>query len=685
MKKMNLYFLSALLVILISGCQPTRTTSSHAEDKTGKPTQVARKDVDKLFIVNCLLPGVLRKLGGQLTYLTARRPIRTSAINCEIRGGEYTAYNRSDYRTSLKVWLEKAKQGDPNAQVNVGEIYEKGLGLAPDYETARLWYEKAATSGNDRAEINLGYLYEKGLGVTKDLVKAINWYRRASGLSNDNLKFASSIDIAIAASTQKEVKKLKRQVVTSRQQSKILRNKLSRSNNKLLHRKKQLTLTLNRLKQLQANNQQYLATESINDNQRLLREREIQNLKTNISQQNNVIVSLQKNIDDNQQQLDEKVILASAKATDDLTTLAGPSINILRYPLVLTRGLPTLKLPLNQSKFNIIGRVKAPAGILGFTVNGKKRTINSNGKFNISLPASNNSTRVKMVAIDKGGRIARLIFSVEEATVITTPATRKALSIVNPKNIKTTISFGNYHALIIGNNNYTHFPKLKTAINDARKTESILREKYGFKTKLILDADRYSILTALNEISSTLTDSDNLLIYYAGHGEINNQNQRGYWLPIDAETSNSANWISNLDITDILNVINAKHVLVVADSCYSGTMSSTSQTRISLELDDVQRRARWIRVMSKTRARIVMTSGGIKPVLDSGGGKHSVFAKAFHTALINNQSVIEGYQLYQQIANNVQAAAAKYNIEQIPRYAPVKHGGGLGEFFFVPK
>jgi len=46
---------------------------------------------DKLFIVDCLVLGKSRKLGSQMTYLSARRPIRTTAGDCEIRGGEYVA------------------------------------------------------------------------------------------------------------------------------------------------------------------------------------------------------------------------------------------------------------------------------------------------------------------------------------------------------------------------------------------------------------------------------------------------------------------------------------------------------------------------------------------------------------------------------------------------------------------
>ena len=94
--------------------------------------------------------------------------IKTSAQDCEIRGGEYVSYDRSDYATALKVWLPQAKEGDKVAQTYVGEIYEKGLGVQPDYVLAAEWYRNAAEQGYERAQINLGYLYEKGLGVAKD-------------------------------------------------------------------------------------------------------------------------------------------------------------------------------------------------------------------------------------------------------------------------------------------------------------------------------------------------------------------------------------------------------------------------------------------------------------------------------------------------------------------------------------
>jgi len=683
MKKRNCYFLMSLVITLVSGCQstsqPIKTSSKVVSD-----VHVAREDVNKLFVVDCLLPSQVRKLGGQFTYLAPRRPIKTTAINCEIRGGEYTAYDRADYRTSLKVWLAAAKEGNADAQVNVGEIYEKGLGIIPDYELARLWYEKSARQGNARAEINLGYLYEKGLGVEKDLVQAINWYRKASGLVNDDLKFASSIEVEVAVSTKKEVVKLKQDVANSRQEAKSLRKQLSRTANNLTVRKKQLKGAFSRLKQLQAQTSQYFVNGKKQNQKLVSLEKEIALLQRDIGYQKKTIASLQTDLGKQKNKLSEKVLLASAKVDNRLTKLAGPSINIIGKPLVLTRGLPTLYLPATSRGYDLSGMVNAPAGLLGFTVNGRKHETQKNGRFAVNVSAKDGHAKVKMVAVDKGGRVARLLFAVEKQI---NPAPGMVKAVANqpfPAEAAKSIAFGNYYALVIGNNSYKNFPTLKSAVNDATKAASLLKDKYGFKTKLILNADRYSILSAMNEMRAKLTKKDNLLIYYAGHGEVNNVNQRGYWLPVDAETESTANWISNLDITDMLNVIDAKHILVVADSCYSGTMSRTAQTRMDLGLNDVKQREKWIKVMSKTRARIVMTSGGVKPVLDEGSNGHSVFASAFLDALENNKSVIEGYQLYKQITQTVQNNAARYSVEQIPRYAPIKHGGGLGEFFFVP-
>src|SRR5512142_1510373 len=86
---------------------------------------VAARNPEDLLIVDCLLPGQVRKLGANSMFMSARRPVRTTQSDCEIRGGEYVASDRANYQTALKVWQGQAETGDADAQNYVGEIYLK--------------------------------------------------------------------------------------------------------------------------------------------------------------------------------------------------------------------------------------------------------------------------------------------------------------------------------------------------------------------------------------------------------------------------------------------------------------------------------------------------------------------------------------------------------------------------------
>jgi len=171
------------------------------------------RNAEDLLVVDCLLPGQIRRLGAQATFMSARRPIRTTQADCQIRGGEYTSYDRANYQTALKVWMESAMTGDAEAMNYVGEIYLKGLGTDPDYALAQVWFKKSADKGNNRAKINLGYMYEEGLGVDKDMTKALNLYREASGVTNDDLIFSSTVQVELQAKDT-QISSLKQTVAT---------------------------------------------------------------------------------------------------------------------------------------------------------------------------------------------------------------------------------------------------------------------------------------------------------------------------------------------------------------------------------------------------------------------------------------------------------------------------------------
>lgn len=175
--------------LLLTACSNTSTDTASTEAEA--KTIANAPKTDDYQVVDCLLPGQVRSLGST-TYLTPRRPVLTTAADCRIRGGEFVEYDRADYKTALNVWMPTAEAGDAEAQANVGEIFERGLGGSPNYKAAVIWYQKAAAQGNSRAQFNLGTLYEQGLGVPKDKLIALNWYRKAWGMPEDSLVYQSA-------------------------------------------------------------------------------------------------------------------------------------------------------------------------------------------------------------------------------------------------------------------------------------------------------------------------------------------------------------------------------------------------------------------------------------------------------------------------------------------------------------
>ena len=238
------------------------------------------------------------------------------------------------------------------------------------------------------------------------------------------------------------------------------------------------------------------------------------------------------------------------------------------------------------------------------------------------------------------------------------------------------IEFGRYHALIIGNNDYQHLRNLTTAVGDAEAVATLLEDKYGFKVTKLINATRRDIAGAFNRLRQALTEKDNLLVYYAGHGVLDEEANRGYWQPVDARPDDDTDWFSNGRLTGYLNAMTARHVMVVADSCYSGNLTrvATSTVRSGAE------RSAWMERMNDRRSRTALTSGGLEPVLDRGGGGHSVFAKAFLAALEKNPEVLFGEELFDRVKGVVVA-----NADQTPEYSDIRYTGHeKGDFLFVP-
>jgi uncharacterized caspase-like protein len=181
----------------------------------------------------------------------------------------------------------------------------------------------------------------------------------------------------------------------------------------------------------------------------------------------------------------------------------------------------------------------------------------------------------------------------------------------------------------------------------------------------------------LEWLIENVTEDDNLLIFYSGHGDFKERVNRGYWVPADAETTETFDLISNSEIQDYLDAIKSKHTLLISDACFSGDIFRGETLTIPLV-----RTERYYRQQHSLPSRRAITSGGIEPVVDGGPEGHSVFSFYLLESLEANQErFFDASQLYTQLKVPV-----FNNSNQSPVFLPIKNTGDRGgQFIFIRK
>ncbi len=484
----------------------------------GTPADAAKKrdpkSPDDLLIVDCLLRPQIRRIGSHASYMAPRLPVRTTAIDCRIRGGEYTEPDQASYATALRVWLPEARGGDAEAQYFVGQIYERGLGTEPDFAAAVEWYQQSAERDFAPAMVNLGYLYEAGLGVERDKERALSLYRRAAGGNGDLV---------------------------------------------------------------------------------VMQEEELSRLRGELDQRTAEVESLQ------------------ARVTE-----LGHRVEELEAEV--QRG--------DQSHADELARLRDQ-------LKKEKERLTA--------------TQLKVVELE---------------------ANREPKGIVSSE-----IDFGRYFALVIGNRAYQFLDPIETARDDAERVATTLERLYGYETDVVLDATRFDIMQALNRTRARLKEDDNLLIYYAGHSLRDAERNTAYWQPVDAKGDDPANWIPSGVLADHLDLMSAKHVLVVADSAFSGMRTRSSVAKLPTGQSD-ERRAHVIRRLLDRRARLILASGDVDPVEET----EARFVDAFLDVLESNEEILEASELYLDMNDML----AEQQAHQRPEFATLRWTrNDVADFFFV--
>ena len=329
-----------------------------------------------------------------------------------------------------------------------------------------------------------------------------------------------------------------------------------------------------------------------------------------------------------------------------------------------------IEIETSEEPYEIIGLVADNGSAPRLTVNGDRVPLFERRSADPELAKYTRSLRVPVEAAQEGEK-RFVLEACDAADNCIAKEVVVTVVVANRPSIK-----GKNYALIIGNNEYQHLDDLDTAVNDATALAELLTTRFAFdeeRITLLTDADRNAIMEKFKELRKNLSKEDRLLVYYAGHGQIDPASTEGFWQPVDAELGKEWTWIANDDIKRNLLALRAKHVLVLADSCFAGSLlRATSRRKF--------RKDRFFAETDDLMSRTLITSGGTEPVSDSGFDGHSIFAYYLLKSLRElKKPYMTSSQLFEQLVTPV-----TNNSKQKPRRGTVYDTGDEGgDFTFI--
>lgn len=184
-------------------------------------------------------------------------------------------------------------------------------------------------------------------------------------------------------------------------------------------------------------------------------------------------------------------------------------------------------------------------------------------------------------------------------------------------------------AVIVGAERYHHMPSLKYAKSDAFYLYSHLRSPEGGalpanQIRLLVDEDatHRNIIMAMRDVYLRADDNDVVLFYFSGHG------LQGAFLPVDYD--GFENKLEHYEIRDALLTTRARHKLVIADACHSGSLSSgTTGNSLAARSGGIDAKLNeYYNALNEAHSgtALLLSSKGIEYSLEDGGLRSGVFS-----------------------------------------------------------
>ena len=330
---------------------------------------------------------------------------------------------------------------------------------------------------------------------------------------------------------------------------------------------------------------------------------------------------------------------------------------------IVERGFKIVK----TKRIIVRGKATDKDGIYEIIINGIDATISDDGTFTANVPLKIGTNELIVTATDLKQASSTKRFTIK----------RKSPDVVDPiivkKEKKIDTGFGQYYALLIGVSDYgdgaiTDLAGLPT--KDARDLGNVLINKYSFKKENVVILNNSpkanDIIKEFSKLKKRITNKDNVLIFYAGHGIYDEVSQVGHWLPSDADMEYELNLISNSQVVDFLKSIQSKHTLLISDACFSGSIFKTRS---------FEKSPKSIQKKYELTSRKAITSGTLKTVPNK-----SMFLKYLLKRLEDNTNQ---YLSARQLFNRIEEPVMN-NSPNTPQYGTIYGiGDEGGDFIFI--
>jgi len=339
------------------------------------------------------------------------------------------------------------------------------------------------------------------------------------------------------------------------------------------------------------------------------------------------------------------------EVTEIILDQQPPEITISHPPT--QRGF---KIKHKQATILVEGTAWDESGIDSVVVNGQPAHLDQNGAFHLELSLKVGENLIKVEASDTFGNRQQQLVIVDQSQPM-------------------QHQFGRYHALVIAVQDYQHqsINDLDFPLQDCQQLSQILQQDYGFApedTYFLRNPTRSAIIDQLDQLAGQLTNQDNLLVFYSGHGYWDEQLKQGFWLPADARKESRADWLSNGTLRDYIGAIQSQHTLLISDACFSGSIFKTR-----LAFNEVANQA--VEQVYSRPSRKAISSGAMEVVPD-----RSVFLQYLVTNLKRNTaSYLYAEKLYVEMKP---AIINNSPTHQAPLFGVIQRVGDEGgDFIFI--